>query len=144
MFLGEYQHSLDAKGRLVLPRKFRGDLKDGCVITKGQEHCLYVFPMDRWQDEVDKVSRLPRTDRRARNFARSFFAAASDQRLDKQGRVVVPEGLRRFASLNKDVTVVGVAERIEVWATEVWEGVQAEADEYYAGIEEALSAEGDI
>ncbi len=144
MFLGEYQHSLDAKGRLVLPRKFRGDLEDGCVITKGQEHCLYVFPMDRWQDEVDKVSKLPRTDRRARNFARSFFAAASDQTLDKQGRIAVPEGLRRFASLEKDVTVVGVAERIEVWATEVWEGVQAEADEYYAGIEEALSAEGDI
>ena len=144
MFLGEYQHSLDAKGRLVLPRKFRGNLEDGCVITKGQEHCLYVFPMERWQQEVERVSRLPRTDRRARNFARSFFAAASDQPLDKQGRIQVPDTLRRFASLEKDVTVVGVAERIEVWATEVWEGVQAEADEYYAGIEEALSAEGDI
>ena len=144
MFLGEYQHSLDAKGRLVLPRKFRIGLEAGCVITKGQEHCLYVFPMDRWQHEVSKVSRLPRTDRRARNFARSFFAAASDQILDKQGRIQVPDSLRRFASLEKDVTVVGVAERVEVWAKQVWEGVQAEADEYYAGIEEVLSAEGDI
>ncbi len=144
MFLGEYQHSLDAKGRLVLPRKFRDELEHGCVITKGQEHCLYVFSMDRWREEMAKVSRLPRTDRRARNFARSFFAAASDQPLDKQGRIQVPDGLRRFASLEKEVTVVGVAERIEVWATSVWETVQAEADEYYAGIEEVLSEEGGI
>lgn len=144
MFLGEYQHSLDAKGRLVMPAKFREELAKGCVVTKGQEHCLYVFPMARWEEELTKVSRLPRTDRRARNFARSFFAAASDQKLDKQGRIQVPEGLRVFASLEKDATVVGVAERIEVWSTSAWESVQAEADEYYAGIEEVLSAEGGI
>lgn len=138
MFLGEYQHSLDGKGRVVMPSKFRDGLDDGCVITKGQEHCLYVFPLDRWEEEVAKVSRLPRTDRRARNFARSFFAGASDQRLDKQGRIQVPEVLRVYATLEKDVTVVGVAERVEIWATSVWQTVAAAADEYYSAIEESL------
>jgi len=144
VFLGEYQHALDDKGRVVLPRKFRDDLEKGCVITKGQEHCIYVFTMDRWQEEMAKVSKLPRTDRRSRNFSRSFFAGASDQTLDKQGRVAIPENLRTFASLDKDVTVVGVADYIEIWSTSVWEDVAAEADELYAGIEEVLSEGGDI
>jgi len=144
VFLGEYQHALDDKGRVVLPRKFRDDLDDGCVITKGQEHCIYVFTMDRWQDEMKKVSKLPRTDRRSRNFSRSFFAGASDQKLDRQGRIAIPEHLRTYASLDKDVTVVGVADYIEIWSTSVWENVAAEADELYAGIEEVLSEGGDI
>ena len=144
MFLGEYQHSLDGKGRLVLPRKFRSGLDGGCVVTKGQEHCLYVFSMDQWSAEMAKVSRLPRTDRRARNFARSFFAAATDQQLDSQGRIQLPDGLRTYASLEKDITIVGVAQRIEIWATLMWTEVQAEADEYYAGIEEALGEDGGI
>jgi len=144
VFLGEYQHSIDDKGRLVLPRKFRDELSGGCVITKGQERCLFVFSMDRWREEVGKVSRLPRTDRRARNYARSFFAAASDQPLDRQGRIQVPDGLRRYASLEKEATIVGVADRIEIWSTEAWEGERAQADDYYAGIEEVLSAEGGI
>ncbi|MFQ5554873.1 MAG: division/cell wall cluster transcriptional repressor MraZ [Acidimicrobiia bacterium] len=144
MFLGEYQHSLDSKGRLVLPRKFRDELEHGLVVTIGQENCLYVFSIGRWQEEVARVNRLPRTDGRARKLARSFFAAASDQHLDKQGRVQLTDKLRGFASLDKDVTVVGVSDRIEIWATDVWTTVQAEADEFYAGIEEVLSAEGGI
>lgn len=144
MFLGEYQHALDEKGRLVLPRKFRDALEDGLVVTKGQENCLYVFPLDRWARETERVSRLPRTDPRARRYARSFFAAASDQRLDKQGRVQLSEGLRSYAGLEKDATVVGVAERIEIWDTATWEGVAAEADEFYSGIEEVLNREEGI
>lgn len=144
MFLGEYQHAVDNKGRVVLPRKFRDSLEQGCVITKGQEHCLYVFTMERWQEEMAKVAKLPRTDRRSRNFSRSFFAGASDQGLDKQGRIAIPETLRTYATLEKDVTVVGVADYIEIWSTSVWEGVAAEADELYAGIEEVLSEGGDI
>ena len=142
MFLGEYSHSLDEKGRVVMPSKFRMGLDDGCVVTKGQERCIYVFPMDRWEEESSKVLKLPRTDRRARNFSRSFFASASDQALDRQGRVQIPESLRRYAGLEKDLTVVGVADRIEVWATDTWRAVAAEADEYYAEIEEALSEDG--
>lgn len=144
MFLGEYHHALDTKGRVVLPRKFRDQLADGCVITKGQERCLYVFPLDRWEEEVAKVSRLPRTDRRARNFARSFFAGASDLVPDKQGRIQIPEPLRSYAGLDKDVAVVGVAERLEVWSAQQWEGIAAEADEYYSAIEEVLSSDDGI
>jgi MraZ protein len=142
MFLGEHSHSIDEKGRVVMPSKFRLGLEDGCVVTKGQERCLYVFPMDRWDDEAQRVLKLPRTDRRARNFSRSFFASASNQSLDKTGRCQIPESLRIYAGLTKDVTVVGVADRIEIWDTETWETVAAEADDYYAAIEEVLSEDG--
>ncbi len=142
MFLGEYSHSLDQKGRVVMPSKFRPGLEHGCVVTKGQERCLYVFPLDRWDGEAERVLKLPRMDRRARNYARSFFASASDQALDKAGRCQIPEPLRSYAGLNKDVTVVGVADHIEIWDTATWETVASEADEYYSGIEEVLSEEG--
>ena len=142
LFLGEYQHSVDGKGRMVLPRKFRDALAGGCVITKGQERCLYIFPADRWQEEVEKVQKLPRTDRRARNFSRSFFAGASDQVPDGQGRIAIPAALRSYASLQKEVTVVGVAERVEIWATDAWESLSSEADDYYAEIAETISEGG--
>lgn len=142
MLLGEYNHTLDQKGRLVLPSKFRADLADGCVITKGQERCLYVFPLEQWSVEEARVRSLPRTDQRARRFARSFFASADSQEQDKQGRVQVNSKLREFAGLEKDVTIVGVSDRLEIWDTETWERLQTEADEYYAGIEEALSEYG--
>jgi len=142
VFLGEFSHSLDDKGRVVMPRKFRSGLERGCVITKGQERCLYVFPMERWDEEAGRVLKLPRTDRRARNYSRSFFASATDQMLDRQGRVQIPEALRAYAGLEKDVTVVGVADRIEVWSASVWNEVAAEADDFYAGIEEVLSGDG--
>ena len=109
-------------------------------MTPGQENCLYVFSREQWEEEVARVSRLPRTNRRARNYARSFFAGASDQLLDRQGRVQLTEKQRRFAGLQKDVTVVGVAERVELWAPEAWETVAAEADEYFAQIEDELSS----
>lgn len=142
MFLGEYTHSLDAKGRVVMPSKFRAELANGCVVTKGQERCIYVFPMDRWDEESSKVLNLPRTDRRARNFARSFFAMASDQTPDRQGRVQIPESLRTYAGLGKDLVVVGVADHIEVWAADTWRTVVTEADEYYSEVGEAISEDG--
>ncbi len=142
MFLGEYAHSLDEKGRVVMPSKFRPGLATGCVVTKGQERCLYVFPQDRWEDEATAVLKLPRTDRRARNFSRSFFASASDQTLDRAGRCAIPEPLRTYAGLTKDVTVVGVADRIEIWDSATWRSVAAAADDYYADIEEVLSEDG--
>lgn len=142
MFLGEYSHSLDEKGRVVMPSRFRADLEDGCVVTKGQERCLYVFPMDQWEEEAQRVLTLPRTDRRARNFSRSFFAAATSQTLDKTGRCQIPEPLRVYAGLSREVTVVGVADHIEIWDSETWESVAAEADDYYAAIEEVLSEGG--
>jgi len=142
MFLGEYQHSVDEKGRLVLPSKFREHLADGLVITKGQERCLYVFPGERWAAEVEKVNRLPRTNRRNRNYARSFFGGATDQALDGQGRVQIPQALRAYAGLDREVSVVGVADRVEVWDASVWRSLSDEADAIYSDIEEELSGEG--
>lgn len=142
MLLGEYNHTLDEKGRLVLPSKFRADLADGCVVTKGQERCLYVFPLSQWAVEEARVRSLPRTDQRARRFARSFFASADSQEQDKQGRIQVHGKLREYAALQKEVTIVGVSDRLEIWDDQTWERLQSEADEYYAGIEEALSEYG--
>jgi MraZ protein len=142
MFLGEYSHSVDDKGRVVMPSKFRGELDDGLVITKGQERCLYVFPNDRWDTEAEKVLKLPRTDRRARSYSRAFFASASNQTLDRAGRCQIPEVLRTYADLGKDVTVIGVADRVEIWNAESWVAAAQEGDDYYADIEEALSGEG--
>jgi MraZ protein len=142
VFLGEYQHSVDSKGRLVLPSRFRDRLERGLVVTKGQERCLYVFPIDKWDQEVEQVNNLPRTDRRSRNYARSFFGSASDQQLDGQGRIQIPQPLREYASLAKDVVVIGVADRVEIWNVESWASVSGEADEQFAGIEEALSGDG--
>ncbi len=144
MFLGEFQHSLDDKGRMVLPRKFRGGLAAGCVITKGQDRCLYIFAQDRWDEEVVPVMRLPRTNRRARNFSRTFFAAAADQEPDRQGRIAIPQGLRDYAGLSGEVVVVGVADRIEVWDPEQWISISEEADASYAEIEETLHEEEGI
>lgn len=139
MFLGQYEHTLDDKGRVVVPKKFREELADGCVITKGQENCLYVFSMDQWKVEAAKVGRLPRTDQRARRYSRSFFAAATDQKLDRQGRIQIPEALRAYAGLDRDVTVIGVQDRVEIWGGSSWDDASADADEYYSGIQEALS-----
>ena len=142
MFLGEYQHSVDAKGRVVLPSKFRDELAAGCVITKGQERCLYVFTTERFSDEVDRIKSLPRTERKFRDYARSFFAGASDQTLDRQGRIQIPATLRSYAGLGKDVAIVGVGERLEVWDAGSWRAFTESSDENYAELEEALSEHG--
>jgi MraZ protein len=142
LFLGEYQHTVDEKGRIVMPSRFRDRLDDGVVVTKGQERCLYVFPADRWEQEVEKVSRLPRTNRTNRNYARSFFGSAIDQQTDKQGRLQLPQTLRTYAGIDKDVVIVGVSDRLEIWDTAAWEALSEEADQLYSSIEEALSEEG--
>ena len=142
MFLGEYQHSVDDKARLVMPSKFRHLLRDGLVVTRGQDHCVYLFSMDRWAIEVERVNELPRTNARNRNYARSFFSQASHQELDKQGRIQLPPKLRAYAGLGKEVVIIGVSERVEIWDTEAWATASYEADELFAGIEEALSEGG--
>lgn len=142
MLVGEYQHTLDPKGRLVLPAKFRDHFSDGCVITKGQERCLFIFPLDQWAKEEARVSALPRTNARVRSYARSFFASADSQVPDKQRRVPIASKLQEYAHLEKDVTIIGMSDRIEIWDTETWESTSLEADDFYAGIEEALSEQG--
>lgn len=143
VFVGEFQHTMDTKGRVVLPARFRKALeKNGCVLTKGQDECVFVWSTEDWQEEAKRMKKLPRTDRRFRGYARSFFSGAVPQDLDGQGRVTIPQNLRSYAALEKDLVVVGVAERIEIWNSERWSEVSAEADNVYANIEEAFSDYG--
>ena len=142
MFLGEYKHSVDEKGRIVLPRKFRDDLTKGCVITKGQDRCLYVFPPGHWQQHAEQVTALSRLDKNARAYARAFFSGSSEQSPDRQGRIALPEILRSYASIDRDVRIVGVGERIEIWSEAAWSGIADELDTAYADIQESLTGEG--
>ncbi|MBR1691638.1 MAG: division/cell wall cluster transcriptional repressor MraZ [Lachnospiraceae bacterium] len=115
MFMGEYNHTIDAKGRLIVPSKFRESLGDEFVVTKGFDGCLYVFDEEEWTALEQKIKTLPLTNKQARQFARFFLAGAASVEVDKQGRILVPGVLREFADLSKDVTLVGVGSRIEIW-----------------------------
>lgn len=142
MFLGEYQHTIDDKGRLVMPSKFRHHLAEGVVVTKGHERCVYVYPHDRWQDELDRMSRFSIDNREHRTYLRVVFGSASDQSIDRQGRVALPPALRAYAGLDQRVTVVGVADHLEIWDAAKWEAISEAADTAYADLEEALTEEG--
>ena len=132
VFLGQFHHSLDSKGRLTIPAKFRAELATGLVITRGIDRCLVVFPIEAWQSLSKKVNDLPMTDRRARIFKRRIFSAASDEIPDKQGRILIPPRLREYAGLEGEVLVAGVSDTIEVWNTERWddEGEQLDRDDF--------------
>ncbi len=123
MFLGEYIHILDSKGRLTIPAKFRADLDGGLVITRGIDRCLAIFPMPEWERLAEQVNALPMTDQRARAFRRLVFANASDVTPDKQGRVLIPPRLREYADLDGKVVVAGLSSYIEVWNPETWQDV---------------------
>ncbi|MGD8965971.1 MAG: division/cell wall cluster transcriptional repressor MraZ [Anaerolineae bacterium] len=128
VFLGEYVHILDSKGRLTIPAKFRADLDTGLVITRGIDRCLAVFPLGEWEQLAEQVSDLPMTDRQARAFRRLLFANASDVFLDKQGRVVIPPRLREYANLDGEVVVTGLNTYIEVWSAEAWDEVREQVE----------------
>ena len=121
MFMGEYNHTIDAKGRLIVPAKFREILGDNFIVTKGLDGCLFVYPNDEWTRFEEKLKSLPLTNKNARQFTRFFLAGAAACGVDKQGRILLPQVLREFASLEKDVVLVGVASRIEIWSRERWD-----------------------
>ncbi len=121
MFMGEYNHTIDAKGRLIVPAKFREALGDEFVVTKGLDGCLFVYSNSEWNAFEEKLRTLPLTNKNARQFTRFFLAGAAACEVDKQGRILLPQVLREFAKLEKDVVLVGVASRIEIWSKEVWE-----------------------
>jgi MraZ protein len=121
VFLGEFVHILDSKGRLTIPAKFRAGLDTGLVITRGIDRCLAVFPISEWEQLAEQVSDLPMTDRRARAFRRLLFANASDVFPDKQGRVLIPPRLREYANLDGEVVVAGLNTYIEVWNNTAWD-----------------------
>ena len=121
MFMGEYNHTIDAKGRLIVPAKFREILGDNFIVTKGLDGCLFVYPNDEWIRFEEKLKSLPLTNKNASQFTRFFLAGAAACEVDKQGRILLPQVLREFASLEKDVVLVGVASRIEIWSRERWD-----------------------
>lgn len=120
MFLGEYQHSLDAKGRLILPAKFRDQLAEGAHVTKGRDGCLFVYTQEEFQQVAEGVRQRAMEGEAQRQAARSFFAGAIDVVPDRQGRIALPQTLREFAPLDRDVVVAGVFSRIEVWDSTQW------------------------
>ena len=120
MFLGEFVHVLDGKGRLTIPAKFRADLDAALVVTRGIDRCLAVFPIPEWEQLAEQVSDLPLTDRQARAFRRLLFANASDVSPDKQGRILIPPRLREYAHLDGEVVVVGINTYMELWNPEAW------------------------
>jgi MraZ protein len=120
MFIGEYSHNLDDKGRLAIPIKFRAELKKGAVVTRGLDNCLFLYTKTEWEQLAQKLSALPISQANSRAFARLMLAGAMDIELDKQGRVVLPEYLRSFASLKKGVVLAGLYNRLELWDEVIW------------------------
>ena len=128
MFMGEYNHTLDTKGRLIIPSKFRETLGEKFVVTKGLDGCLFVYAGDDWNAFEQKLTSLPLINKEARQFARFFLAGAATVEVDKQGRILLPAHLREFAGLEKDVVLVGVGSRVEIWSKDKWENMNSDTD----------------
>ena len=120
MFIGEYQHGLDPKNRIIVPAKLREGLGNTFVITKGLDGCLYAYPLDEWKILEEKLKTLPLTNKDARAFVRFFFSRACEVELDKQGRGLIPQNLKEYAGIEKDIVSIGVLTRVEIWSKEKW------------------------
>ncbi|MCD7865247.1 MAG: division/cell wall cluster transcriptional repressor MraZ [Clostridiales bacterium] len=121
MFKGQYNHSVDAKGRIIMPAKYREILGEEFVVTKGMDGCLFVYSNEEWENIENKFQNVSSANKDARKFMRFFFAGAADCEVDKQGRVLIPPKLREYAGLQKEVVLAGVGNRIEIWSTERWQ-----------------------
>lgn len=120
MFIGEYSHTIDSKGRVSVPVKFRDRLSEGAVITRGLDGCLFLYPKGEWKKIAERLAQLPISQKKSRAFARLMLAGAWDAELDVQGRVMVPEYLRVYATLSKHVTITGLYNRVELWDEDIW------------------------
>lgn len=121
MFIGEYNHGLDTKNRIIIPAKFREELGKNFVLTKGLDGCLYVYPKSQWEVLQKKLETLPLTNKNARAFVRFFFSGAHELELDKQGRTLIPQNLLEYGQIQKEIVSIGVSNRIEIWSKEKWE-----------------------
>jgi MraZ protein len=126
MLIGEYEHTLDAKGRLSMPAKLRRDMGEAFIVTKGLDGCLFAFSQEEWKNFETKLKALPLSDKNARNFVRFFLAGATECELDKQGRFLIPNNLRTAAKLEKEAIIIGVGTRLEIWNKEIWESKDEE------------------
>lgn len=138
MFFGTHTPRLDDKGRLFLPAKFRDELQEGLVITRGQDRCLYVWPMAEFGQLTDQMRQAPVTNKRARDYMRMLFAGASDETPDKQGRVTIPPMLREYAALSRDCVVIGAMNRIEIWDAASWQTYNEEQEQAFADLSEEV------
>jgi MraZ protein len=138
VFLGTHQPRLDEKGRLILPAKYRDELAGGMVITKGQERCLYVFPAAEFAAITERTAAVPVTSKASRDYLRVLYAGASDETADKQGRVMIPAGLRTYAGLDRDVVVIGANTRLEIWDRATWEAYLEAQEPQFADLAEEV------
>lgn len=138
MFLGTYNPKLDDKGRIILPAKFRAELAQGMVMTRGQEHCVYVFSQREFESLHDKIREAPVTSKQARDYLRVFLSGASAETADKQNRVTIPPALRSYAGLDRDLVVIGAGSRAEIWDAEAWETYLAEQEAAFADTAEEV------
>ena len=120
MFIGEYEHNLDTKGRVTMPAKLREDIGDSFIVTKGLDGCLFAYSQTEWTNFEEKLKSLPLTNKNARDFVRFFLSGAIECEIDKQGRFLIPGNLRTYAKLEKEVVIIGVGTRIEIWNKEDW------------------------
>lgn len=138
MFIGEYNHSFDDKGRVAIPAKFRHLLRGGAVVTRGLDNCLVIYPKKEWSKLADKISGLPFNKANDRSLARFILAGAMEIEFDSQGRVTVPEYLRNFAGLSKKTVIAGLYNRLEIWNEATWEKLKALTEKQSNEIAEAL------
>ncbi len=138
MFLGTHEPKLDEKGRLILPARFRDELADGLVITKGQEHCLYVFPTAEFALITERLRQAPVTQKNSRDYLRVMFAGAHDEVPDNQGRVTIPTGLRTYATLEKNCVVIGANTRLEIWDANAWSKYLTDREKTFADVSEEV------
>lgn len=138
MFLGTFTPKLDEKGRLILPAKFRDELADGLVITRGQEHCLYVFSEGEFTQMHERVREAPITSKQGRDYLRVFLSGAHAETPDKQNRVTIPAALRQYAGLDRDLAVIGAGSRAEIWDLEAWQTYLTAQETAFAEIEEEV------
>ncbi len=135
MFLGEHQHTLDVKGRVILPARFRDRLSSGLVFAPSQDRCIDVYPLTDFERRVEELRAVPREDQRARAYLRVFLAGAQEEKPDAQGRVTIPTRLREYAGLDRDLTVNGADVKVEIWAREVWEQYRTQAEDAFANLD---------
>lgn len=121
MFIGEYEHALDSKNRIIVPSKFREELGNKFILTKGLDGCLYAYPLSEWEILEQKLKNLPLTSKNARAFVRFFFSGANEIDMDKQGRSLIPQNLLEYAAVKKEIVSIGVSNRVEIWSKENWE-----------------------
>lgn len=142
MFIGEYHHAIDDKSRLAIPVKFRGDLSHGAVVTRGLDSCLFLYTKAEWEKLAEKFANLPLAQANSRAFARLMLAGAMDVETDKQGRILLPEYLKEYAGLTKDVAITGLFNRLEIWDDAKWAEYKQKTEESAGDIAEKLSELG--